>query len=174
MQEMIDIYDRDRNRTGLTIPREGAHLEEGQYMLYVLALIEDPAGRLLITQRSLEKHWGAGWWEVTGGGVRAGESSLEALRREVPEETGLDLGHIAPSPVYTYENVDLAHGDNYFVDIYHVRLDFTEEDVRLLDGEAIDFRLATWEQITQLREAGTFLHYDRIRQALLADGTLRE
>ena len=174
MQEMIDIYDRNRQRTGITMPREGAFLSEGQYMLYVLALIESPDGRLLITQRSLDKHWGAGWWEVTGGGVRAGETSLDALRREVPEETGLELGDLEATPVYSYENVDLARGDNYFVDIYHLQLDFTEADVQLVDGEAIDFRLATWDDITALREAGTFLHYERLRQALLADGTLRQ
>ena len=101
MQEMIDIYDAQRQRTGLVIPREGAFLAEGQYMLYVLALIEDTSGRFLITQRSLDKHWGA------GGGVRAGESSLDAVRREVPEEVGLELGPEDLSPVYGYENVDL-------------------------------------------------------------------
>lgn len=172
MQELIDIYDRNRMLTGITIPREGAFLEEGQYMLYVLALIEDPKGRFLITQRSLDKHWGAGWWEVAGGGVRAGESSLEAVRREVPEEVGLKLGDAELPCVYSYENVDLKRGDNYFVDIYHIKLDFLEQDVSLVDGEAIAFRLASWDEITQLAEGGTFLHYERLRQALVADGTL--
>ncbi|MDO4405151.1 MAG: NUDIX domain-containing protein [Atopobiaceae bacterium] len=174
MQEMIDVYDRNRNHTGLTIPREGAFLHEGQYMLYVLALIEAPDGRFLITQRSPEKHWGAGWWEVTGGGVRAGETSLQALRREVPEETGLEIGPLDLSPAYSYENVDLKRGDNYLVDIYHVHLDFTANDVRLLDGEAVDFRLATWDEITRLAEQGIFLHYERLRQTLAAEGLLPE
>lgn len=172
MQELIDIYDGNRALTGITIPREGAFLTEGQYMLYVLALIEDAKGRFLITQRSMDKHWGAGWWEVTGGGVRAGESSLEAVRREVPEEVGLELPNVSYTPVYSYENVDLKRGDNYFVDIYHIKLDFTEADVSLLDGEAIDFRLASWDEISKLAENGTFLHYERLRQALQADGTL--
>ena len=172
MQEMIDIYDGNRALTGITIPREGAFLTEGQYMLYVLALIEDAKGRFLITQRSMDKHWGAGWWEVTGGGVRAGESSLEAVRREVPEEVGLELPNVSYTPVYSYENVDLKRGDNYFVDIYHIKLDFPEADVSLLDGEAIDFRLASWDEISKLAENGTFLHYERLRQALQADGTL--
>lgn len=172
MQEMIDIYDGNRALTGITIPREGAFLTEGQYMLYVLALIEDAKGRFLITQRSMDKHWGAGWWEVTGGGVRAGESSLEAVCREVPEEVGLELPNVSYAPVYSYENVDLKRGDNYFVDIYHIKLDFTEADVSLLDGEAIDFRLASWDEISKLAENGTFLHYERLRQALQADGTL--
>lgn len=172
MQEMIDVYDHDRQLTGITIPRDGAFLEEGQYMLYVLAMIEDQKGRFLITQRSWDKHWGAGWWEITGGGVRAGESSEQAVRREVPEEVGLAVGADVPAPAYSYENVDLKRGDNYFVDIYHLHLDFTEADVRLVDGEAIDFRLATWEEISELAQAGTFLHYERLRQALEAEGVL--
>ena len=173
MQEMIDVYDRDRNLTGLTIPREGAFLKEGQYMLYVLALIKDKDGRLLVTQRSLDKHWGAGWWEIPGGGVRAGETTLDALKREVPEEVGLSIDASQnPLPIYSYENVDLKRGDNYIVDFYHVRIDFSKDDVRLVDGEAVDFRLCTWDDICHLNEESTVLHFERIRQALEADGTL--
>ena len=170
MQEMIDIYDRERNHTGITIPREGAFLKEGQYMLYVIALIEAPDGRILITQRSMDKHWGAGWWEVGGGGVRAGETSEQAIVREVAEECGLDASGCDLTPAYSYENVDLARGDNYLVDIYHLHIDFSPEDVRLLDGEAIAFRLATWDEIRALDEQGIFLHYRRLRQTLEAEG----
>lgn len=172
MPEMIDLYDHNRNRLGFTLARNGAFLKEGQYMLYVLALIEDATGRFLVTQRSFEKHWGAGWWEIPGGGVRAGETTLDALRREVPEECGLAIPNTTYKPIYSYENVDLARGDNYIVDIYHVRLDFSPRDVRLVDGEAIDFRLCTWPEICQLNEEPTVLHFERIRQALTAEGVL--
>ena len=170
MEELIDIYTRDREFTGITIPREGAFLEEGQYMLYVLYLIEAPDGRLLITQRSQEKHWGAGWWEIGGGGVRAGETPEQAVVREVAEEVGLDAGTCQLVPAFSYENVDLARGDNYLVDIYHIHLDFSLDDVRLLDGEAVDARLATWDEIGALQEQGIFLHYNRLRQTLEAEG----
>ena len=172
MEELIDIYDQNRNLTGETIPREGAFLREGQYMLYVLFIIEAPNGRMLITQRSMEKHWGAGWWEIGGGGVRAGETSREALTREVAEETGLDVSGLELSPVYNYVNVDLARGDNYIVDIYHIHLDFSLDDVHLIDGEAVDARLATWEEICQLDEQGIFLHFNRLRQTLEAENLL--
>ena len=172
MQEMIDIYDSNKQLTGETMAREGAFLHEGQYMLYVLALIEDARGRFLITQRSLDKHWAAGWWEVTGGGVRAGETSAQAVRREVPEEVGLKVAGEAPAPIYGYENVDLERGDNYFVDIYHLRLDFDESDVRLVDGEAVAFRLASWDEIAGLADQGIFLHFERLCQALEAEGVL--
>ena len=45
---------------------------------------------------------------------------------------------------------------------------FSAGDVRLLDGEAVDARLATWEEIGALNDQGIFLHYERLRQTLEA------
>ena len=170
MEEFIDIYDRDRNFTGLTVPREGARMAEGQYMLYVLAIIEDRQGRILITQRSMDKRWAAGWWEVTGGGVSAGETSEQAIVRELAEEVGLDVADYPLERIYAYENVDLDSGDNYIVDIYRFQLDFTVEDVVLQASEAIDCKLATFAEIEELADQGVFLHFSRIKQALEAIG----
>ncbi len=172
MEELIDVYDADRNRTGKTIPREGAFLNEGEYMLYVLAIVQDARGRFLITQRSLDKHWAAGWWEVTGGGVLSGETSAQSVVREVREEVGLDVAGQPLKPVYAYENVDLERGDNYIVDIYHFHLDVTEADVTLQDSEAIACTFATWEEICALADEGKFLHFSRLQQALEAEGAL--
>ncbi|MGI6756170.1 MAG: NUDIX hydrolase [Atopobiaceae bacterium] len=170
--ELIDIYDHDGNRTGKVIQRENAFLNEGQYMLYVLGIIQNSAGKFLITRRALDKAWAAGHWEVPGGGVRAGETADEAILREVGEETGLTVGDKISEPIYRYENVDLARGDNYLVDIYRFQLDFTPEDVTLQQSEAIDFRLVSWNDIEQLNQRGSFLHFDRIRQALVAANVL--
>ena len=164
MQELIDIYDANRQPTGLTVERDEAFMKEGQYMMYVLAIIENRDGKILITRRSLDKKWAAGWWEVTGGGARAGETSWDALQREVAEEVGR-----APEqqvePVYSYENIDLERGDNYFVDIYHLHLDFEKSDVVLQKEEAIDCALVTWADIDALEADGVFLHYKRLQQA---------
>ncbi len=168
MEELIDVYDRNRTYTGLTVPREGARMGEGQYMLYVLAIIQDAQGRILITQRSKEKHWAAGWWEVTGGGVSAGETSEEAIVRELAEEVGLDVSDYPLERIYSYENVDLDSGDNYIVDIYRFKLDFTTDDVVLQASEAVDCKLVTFEEIEQVAEEGVFLHFRRIKQALEA------
>lgn len=168
MEELIDIYDRDRNYTGLTIPRNGAFLQEDQYMIYVLAILQNLEGKILITQRALNKRWAAGWWEVTGGGVASGETSKETIVREVAEEVGLDVSPMELNPIYTYENVDLKRGDNYIVDIYHFCFDFSLDDVVLRETEAIGCRLATLEEIRLLNDEGLFLHYSRIQQALNA------
>ena len=166
MEELIDIYDANRNRTGLTVPREGARMGEGQYMLYVLAIVQDVQGRFLITQRALDKSWGAGWWEVTGGGVLSGETSSQAVVREVREEVGLDVSGLPLEPVYAYTNVDLERGDNYIVDIYRFELDVTESDVTLQESEAIGCKFAAWDEICALADQGVFLHFERLRRAL--------
>lgn len=172
MTEYIDIYDENRQPTGRTVER-GTKLGEGEFMLYITALIEDLDGHLLITQRSLDKSWGAGWWEVTGGGVPAGETSEVAVVREVAEEVGLDISGLGtPVPVYSYRNIDLERGDNYFMDIYHFRFDFTKEDVVLQAEEAIDCALVTWDDIVALNEKGEFLHFKRLEQALAAEKAL--
>lgn len=171
--ELIDIYDRNGQPTGRTIQREGAFLTEGEYMLYVLAIIQDHAGRYLITQRALDKHWAAGWWEVPGGGVLAGESSQGAVTREVREEVGLAVPEGTLHPIWRYENVDLDRGDNYLVDIYHLHIDFAADDIALQASESIDWDLATWDEISDLHDGGRFLHFDRLSQALRAEEAMR-
>ena len=58
------------------------------------AVIRRPDGKYLITRRVLTKAWAPGWWEVSGGAAQAGESSEEAVRREVLEETGLHIKNL--------------------------------------------------------------------------------
>jgi len=52
----------------------------------VSAVIFDEHGRILLQQRTDN-----GLWGLPGGAVEFGESVLEALRREVDEETGLTI-----------------------------------------------------------------------------------
>ena len=168
MEERIDIYDQNRNRTGKVIARADAFLGEGEYMLYVLAMLQDTQGRYLIIRRALDKKWAAGQWEVPGGGVLAGETSAQAVVREVREEVGLDIAAATQSlePLYSYSNVDLTRGDNYFVDIYRIHIDAELDDVVLQESEAIGCMFATWDEICELAEAGEFLHFARLQQAL--------
>ena len=86
--------------------------------------------------------------------------------REVFEETGLSIAGKIGEPIYSYENVDLERGDNYFVDIYHVNMAFNESDIRIREREALGFALVGWNDIVELSKSGKFLHYERLCQAL--------
>lgn len=173
-EERFDIYDDHKQKTGRTMVRKGSFLREGEYCLIVLGIIERPDGTFLLTRRSMNKHWAPGAWEVPGGGVRAGETSKEALLREMKEETGLPMEKAEIRLIDTYSNVDLERGDNYFVDIYHILLDFDESDVKIQREEATAFRIEPFEVMTQLEEKGQFMHYARIKTALMKAGLLPE
>ena len=87
----------------------------------------------------MTKSWAPGWWEVSGGGVMAGEESKEAVMREVLEETGLDVSNADGGYVFSYKRENPGEGDNYFVDIYRFILDFDETDICLQEKEACDY-----------------------------------
>lgn len=174
MEEWIDIYDRNREKTGETRPRKSAHLAPGEFMVYALALIEDGTGRFLVTRRKADKSWGALMWEIPGGGCRAGETSREACDREVLEETGLDLTGKKPVSVYCYVNEDAESHDNYFCDIYHFRMNVTMEDVHLQREETEDGKLASLPEIDAEGAKDNFLHYGRIKQALAAEQVMNQ
>lgn len=55
----------------------------------VCALIVDDAGRVLLGRRADPP--AAGRWDVLGGFVHEDEQPLDALRREIREETGLEI-----------------------------------------------------------------------------------
>ena len=139
-------------------------LKDGEYHLSVLGVVCVKHGRYLITKRKMDKHWAPGWWEVPGGGVRAGENSEQAVVREVFEETGLDVSKAEGGFVFSYHRENPGEGDNYFVDIYRFVLGFEEKDVRIQEEEATDFMIADLAQIEAFAKEGIFLHYDSIRQ----------
>src|SRR3954452_23915436 len=57
-----------------------------QHSVSVAAIIVDDAGRALVTQRRDN-----GRWEPPGGVLELGESIVDGVRREVYEETGLEI-----------------------------------------------------------------------------------
>ena len=167
--EFWDIYDENKQLTGRKMKRNDWCLKEGEYHLTVLGVIARPDDTFLITKRVMTKAWAPGWWEVSGGGVQAGESSEEAVRREVKEETGLDVRNAEGGYAFTYKRVNPDEGDNYFVDVYRFVMDIDEKDVSFQEAEIDGHMFATREQIESFAKEGKFLHYDSIKQVFSFD-----
>ncbi len=62
-------------------------------------------GAFLLTSRPVGKAY-AGYWEFPGGKLEAGESVEQALRRELQEELGIEIGAATP---WRTELVDYPH-----------------------------------------------------------------
>lgn len=161
--ELWDIYDADKQLTGRTMKRNDWCLKDDEYHLTVLGVIARTDGTFLITKRVMTKNWAPGWWEVSGGAAMAGEASQDAVKREVLEETGLDVTGWEGGYQFTYKRENPGEGDNYFVDVYRFTGDFDEADLTLQTEETDGYMFATLDEIKAFAEEGIFLHYDSIK-----------
>lgn len=146
MSEYWDLYDGRRQPLGRTHPR-GRALVYGEYHIVVFAWVVDPAGRVLMTRRAPEKSYG-GYWECTGGCVFAGETSDEAARRELREETGVDTAPGELLLVRALRRVD------DFADIYIVTRRAADVRPRTQDGETDRARWLTLAEYDALLAEG--------------------
>ncbi len=97
-----------------------------QRMVAACAYVENAAGEILLV-RTRDR---PDTWEMPGGRVEAGETLVEAVRREVAEETGIQ---VEPSAlVGVYENVELA----VLVAVFRARL--VSGEVRPQAGEILE------------------------------------
>jgi 8-oxo-dGTP pyrophosphatase MutT (NUDIX family) len=62
----------------------------------VMAWVEDPYGQVLLVKQTAGKKL----WTLPGGKVRRGESLINALRREVKEETGFTISIATPVDLF--------------------------------------------------------------------------
>lgn len=65
-----------------------------QERLVVGAVIVDDAGRAFVHRRGPDRTLFPNYWDIPGGHVEPGEAPLEALSREVEEETGWRLRRV--------------------------------------------------------------------------------
>ena len=88
--ELLDVYDDYGNITGRTIVRgdKTAVLDENEHIAVAVIFIENENGEFLIQKTSQEK---GGKFSSTGGHVNSGETPLEAIKREVKEELGINI-----------------------------------------------------------------------------------
>jgi len=84
----------------------------------VAGVLRDREGRVLVAERPAGKHL-AGYWEFPGGKSDAGEAPLDALRRELHEEIGVDIESARPliSVPWTYPEKRIVL-DAWLVDAY--------------------------------------------------------
>ena len=102
---------------------------------------------------------------MSGGAAQAVEDSHDAVKRDILEETVLDVTGCEGGYLFTYHRENPGKGDNYFVDVYRFIKDFDEKEVKPQEEETLGFQLATAQEIKAIADQGIFLHYDSIKQA---------
>ena len=142
--EQWDIFDKNRKKLNYTKPRK-SNLEEGEYHLVVRIWIVDDKGNILLSKRNPSKR-GGGLWECTGGSVLSGETTEQAVVREVKEELGIELD-IAQGNVVMSERRD---GHHDFYDIWLFRKNLRLDEIVFDKNEVIDVKWVTIEQYKKM------------------------
>ena len=144
--EFNDIYDENRNLTG-KVHKRGTSWQPGENGVVVCVWVYDGRGHLLLTQRAKGKSF-AGTWENSGGAVKAGETSREAIARELYEETGIK------AEPEEFELLDTDRDRNIFYDHYCLKRRVRLKDIVLLPGETTDVMWASFGKVHWMIRTG--------------------
>lgn len=151
MAEIWDIYDEKRNKTGRYAIRDVDKLKEGEYHIIVAALIMNSKKEILTTKRAATKKSEPLKWELTGGAVVAGETSLEGVLRELKEEIGLTF---TPKDATLLTTIAKHSTPADFKDTWLFKKDVKIEDIEFADREVTDAKWVTIDEFLEMKEKG--------------------
>lgn len=132
--ELWEALYEDESPAGFYLAR-GVKIPKGYYHLVVEVVISHQDGDHLLVRRSMEKHKLPGRWEASASGsALPGESSLEAARREVWEETGINRGEFTFLSRRVYPELGVIFHD------YHCLTSFEKNELLMQEGETEEYR----------------------------------
>ena len=103
-----------------------------------VVFLVDARGHVLLQHRDEHAPRAADQWGMVGGHVEDGEDYDTAMRREILEETGIEVG---AEDLSLWEATEFEYTDGHRSDyrVYAGRVDLTDDDIVLGEGRAIVF-----------------------------------
>ena len=142
--ETIDLYDKNKNKLNKTFIRKKDTLLENEYYLLEQAWIVNDEGKILLTQRGLNKSYGGMWEATAGGSALQGEDPMTCALRELSEETGIKADKL------TEVGRVLHHlHKSIYVD-YLCETDADKSGVVLQEGETSAYKWVTSEELRSM------------------------
>ena len=148
MGELWDVYDSNKRKTGKIAERGVDILENGEYHIVVQAVIINSKNELLISKRAAHKKYGL-MWEMNGGSILKGETSLEGMIRELREELGITVEK--KEAMFLKYTKREKHPAN-FKDFWVFRKDIELKDITFPDGEALEAKWVSIEEYLNMIE----------------------
>ena len=130
--------------------------EQCYYRISVKGIAVDEKGRFLLSKEE------NGMWELLGGGLEHNEDPVEGLKREIKEETGLEVTYISSSPIYFITSPRLGY-DTYIANvIYEIKL----KDLNFkASDECIELRYFTVEEAKKEKLFPNVLNFLKVYSA---------
>ena len=141
--EYLDLYDKNKKITGDIIVRthDKANVPNNKYINIVLVFIKNCEDKFLLQLTSKEKD---SVIATTGGHVKSGQTSIEAILCEIEEELGLKIDDNEVEYVGTYKRKFA------FVDVYYLNKNVDIIDITLQKEEVESVKWYTVDEINDL------------------------
>lgn len=108
------------------------------------AVIRNQEGRILFIRRRDN-----GLWAMPAGGQELGESILDCLKREVKEESGLDVIFATPMAIYSQLSVVNSSGDPYQLFLVQFLVDEWSGELVTETDETVDARFLDLDELPE-------------------------
>ena len=146
--EQFDALDSKGNKLGYRLTR-GRQIPNSIYFGIVTIVTVSKDNKILITRRNPNKPSG-NLWEITGGGIQAGETALMAAARELGEETGIWLNEND----FTY--LDRESEWPFICNSFVVRLK-KDYEIKLDPKETTDYRWLSLDEFFTFSQNNLFV-----------------
>lgn len=152
MEEQLDILNERGEKTGEVRSYKETH-RDGLWHRTVHAWFLNPKGQILLQKRSKYKEAHPGLWDISvAGHVSAGQTSVEAAKRETREEIGLTLPDSAYKYLFTVKSQNVLNNGTYinneFQDAFLVRSDI---EIPRLEIDSHEVEEVKWIDIEEFK-----------------------
>ena len=111
------------------------------------ALIDRKHNKIFLQKRSLTRKLFPGEWEIPGGHLEDGETELQCIKRELKEETNLDLLAVyGKVHEFTWPNDPDTSNALYLIEA-------TGDDLRIENGKVSEYLWASRQEARQLLQS---------------------
>jgi isopentenyldiphosphate isomerase len=150
--EILEIVDALGNVIG-SARRQELHGNPALIHRVVHVLVFNRKGCLLLQKRSLSKDVAPGKWDTSvGGHVNPGESGIDAARREMREELGIDVYPLDFLYAYLYSN----HIESELISTFSCMYDGELSEISFNRAEIDEVGFRSLNEIEKLLGSGIF------------------
>ncbi|MVX67299.1 NUDIX domain-containing protein [Clostridium chromiireducens] len=150
--ELWDAYNENEIKVGTDLIR-GEKIDEGLLHAVVVIIVYHEDGTYLLMQRDWNKSKFPGLWEAGASGcVLKSESFLEAAKRELLEETGIDSENF--KLIYSSINAEM----NVFYKVFLCTCNIDKNNIVLQKGETIDFKWTSSKELINFIDSEYFIN----------------
>jgi 8-oxo-dGTP diphosphatase len=150
--EQWNLYDKDGNLLE-KLHRRGDPLDDGLYHMVVSNWIKNDEGHYLIQKRNKPLGEYINPWSVTAGAAIAGETNIEAVRRETLEEMGLDFNQ------EDFRFIERTFFDDFFMDVFETTWNGNVSEINFDPKEVSDVQWVTKIELQQMYNSKDFFDH---------------